>query len=105
MSTSKNTKHYDSSLEYSITMYDNLPYERDESVCGSAHVAVYSGNIIKYYACRDDGPYIISHQNATTKAYLSKQEQKILNKIQKEHEDYIQDAIEEGLAEYNEEES
>lgn len=42
---------YDMSMDYQITMYDNLPYERNADECNSSHVMLYSGNVVKYYVC------------------------------------------------------
>lgn len=43
--------NYDSSLEYGITMYDNLPYQRNADKCNENHVTLISGQVIKYYMC------------------------------------------------------
>lgn len=42
---------YDTSLDYHVTMYDQLPYQRDSDYCNIEKVALYSGRIIKYYLC------------------------------------------------------
>ena len=45
------SQKYDETMDYHITMYDNLPYKRDSDFCGIQQVALYSGHIIKYYLC------------------------------------------------------
>lgn len=45
------SQKYDETMDYHITMYDNLPYKRDADFCGIQQVALYSGHIIKYYLC------------------------------------------------------
>lgn len=45
------THKYDETMDYHITMYDNLPYRRNPDFCGIQQVALYSGHIIKYYLC------------------------------------------------------
>lgn len=47
------SQKYDATLDYGITMYDNLPYERNSDVCNGSTVALYSGHIIKYYLCNN----------------------------------------------------
>lgn len=99
MITSDYNKHYDSSLEYVSTIYDNLPYQKDVGLCGEDKIAMFSGNVIKYYCCTDAGPRVIPTQDDKTDAYLSQKKQEILQKIKAEHDDYIKEAIEEGLEE------
>lgn len=42
---------YESKLDYPITMYDNLPYQRDSDYCNAEKLTLQSGKIIKYYLC------------------------------------------------------
>lgn len=97
MSTFDKNKHYDSSLEYVSTLYDNLPYHKDVSLCGEDKIAINSGNLIKYFNCKDAGSRVISNQDDKTDAYISQIKQEILQKIKAEHDEYIKEAIEEGL--------
>lgn len=48
------SRKYDEALDFHITMYDNLPYERDSDFCGVQQIAMYSGHIIKYYLCLNE---------------------------------------------------
>lgn len=43
---------YDSTLEDTFPMYDNMPYIRDISICNQEYLGLLSGNIIKYYRCK-----------------------------------------------------
>lgn len=47
----KDSGPYDTTLEHSFIMYDNMPYERDVSICNEEHLGLLGGNIIKYYRC------------------------------------------------------
>lgn len=44
---------YDARLDYHISMYDNLPYQRDSDYCNAEKLALESGHIIKYYLCKN----------------------------------------------------
>ena len=40
---------YDTALDFHVTMYDNLPYQRDSDYCNIEKVAMTSGKVIKFY--------------------------------------------------------
>lgn len=40
---------YDTALDFHVTMYDKLPYERDSDYCNIEKVALNSGKVIKYF--------------------------------------------------------
>lgn len=42
---------FDSSLDHPVSMYDNLPYQRDSDYCNAEKLTLKSGMIIKYYLC------------------------------------------------------
>lgn len=44
-------KPYDTSLEDNISMYDKLPYKRDEDLCNVSTLGLVSGNLVKFYRC------------------------------------------------------
>ena len=44
-------KPFDLSMGDDMSMYDNLPYQRDSDKCNAGALALYSGNILKYYRC------------------------------------------------------
>ncbi len=44
-------KPFDLSMADDMSMYDNLPYQRDSDRCNAGALALYSGNILKYYHC------------------------------------------------------
>lgn len=69
----KYNAHYDSSMDYGITMYDNLPYCRDVDHCNSSHVRMCSGHIIKYFMCQDqEGCYSVDNRDAQTQQLLNR---------------------------------
>lgn len=40
---------YDTALDFHVTMYDKLPYQRDSDYCNVEKLALVSGRVIKYY--------------------------------------------------------
>lgn len=40
---------YDTALDFHVTMYDNLPYQRDSDYCNEQKRALVSGRVIKFY--------------------------------------------------------
>ena len=40
---------YDTALDFHVTMYDKLPYQRDSDYCNIEKVAMSSGKVIKYF--------------------------------------------------------
>ena len=42
---------YDTALDFHVTMYDNLPYQRDSDYCNIEKVTLISGRVIKFYLC------------------------------------------------------
>lgn len=54
-------KLYDKTLEVNLTMYDNMPYKRDDSICNRSTVRLISGNIIKYYRCKFALPFVLDN--------------------------------------------
>lgn len=43
---------YDKTLEENMSMYDKLPYKRDEEMCNASTLCMTSGNLVKYYRCQ-----------------------------------------------------
>ncbi len=77
------SKKYDSTLDYHITMYDNLPYKRNADLCGAQQLGLYSGHIIKYYLClNNEDSYKINNHDDNI--------QEILSHIKAENEKIIQ---------------
>ena len=97
MSISVQNKHYDSSLEYNVSIYDHLPYVRDDNICGADQIGINSGNVVKFYCLEKEEPCVISNQEELIKACIKKKEDEILKQIQEEHDEYIQEAIDEAL--------
>lgn len=48
---SETQRPYDTTLEENISMYDKLPYKRNEDLCNVSTLALNSGNLVKYYRC------------------------------------------------------
>lgn len=44
-------KPFDLSMADDMSMYDHLPYQRDSDRCNAGALALYSGNVVKYYRC------------------------------------------------------
>lgn len=64
-------KQYDTSLDSHITMYDNLPYERNYDCCNENHIRLVSGNLAKYYMISPtDEVATISNHDEDIKARL-----------------------------------
>ena len=43
---------YDASLEgHNMSMYDKLPYKRNEELCNAQTLGLNSGNLLKFYRC------------------------------------------------------
>lgn len=53
------SQKYDATLDYHVTMYDNLPYKRDTDYCNVEKVALYSGRVIKFYLCMNQQEKIL----------------------------------------------
>ena len=43
------SQKYDTALDFHVTMYDKLPYQRDSDYCNVEKLALVSGRVIKYY--------------------------------------------------------
>ena len=77
------SKKYDGALEYGITMYDELPYQRNSDVCNASTLALYSGHVIKYYLCNNQmDSYTINNRDD--------QIEEILQRIRLEEEKRLQ---------------
>lgn len=66
---------FDSSSSDHLSMYDNLPYERNSDVCNKTTVAKESGNILKFYRCNVDKVYKVNNRDDRTSKMLSKLKQ------------------------------
>lgn len=63
---------FDSSMSDHLSMYDNLPYQRDPDRCNGQVVCKESGNILKFYRCNIDGAYEVSNQDENTSKMLAR---------------------------------
>lgn len=77
------SQKYDGTLDYGITMYDELPYQRNADVCNSSTVALYSGHIIKYYLCNNkQEEFLINNRDDDIEHILQKvSEQEALRRM------------------------
>lgn len=77
-------KPYDSSLNEDMSMYDHLPYQRDIDLCNEHTIALYSGNILKYYYCSIKEPCQLDHRDdlALAKIRQHEQEQALLEQVE-----------------------
>ncbi len=105
MRNSEYNNKYDASLEFNVLMYDKLPYIKDNNICGPDKIQLFSGNVIKYYSFFQDEPVCIKNQDEKTQAYIWQKEKEIMKEINQEHDDYIADAIKEGLSDNTPEEN
>ena len=63
---------FDSSSADHLSMYDNLPYERNSDVCNVTAVAKESGNILKFYRCNVDSIYEVNNRDDYTSKMLAR---------------------------------
>lgn len=79
---------YDATLEENMSMYDKLPYKRNEDMCNASTIALVSGNLVKFYRCNYQEPREIDtqddHFNAIVSDHLKKQEKE----LQRLHEQF-----------------
>lgn len=54
---------YDTALDFHVTMYDKLPYQRDSDYCNVEKLALISGRVIKYYLYYYNQPETFSIDN------------------------------------------
>lgn len=81
---------YDGTLDYRITMYDNLPYKRNSEFCGAQQIALYSGHVIKYYLCiNNEDTFKINNHDDNIQEILSNESKKQLNKISEKESEVI----------------
>lgn len=65
------SQKYDTALDYHVTMYDNLPYERDSDYCNIEKVAMYSGKVIKFYLAQHSAEkVVIDNKDEVIEDYL-----------------------------------
>lgn len=62
---------YDTALDYHVTMYDKLPYERDTDYCNIEKVALNSGKVIKYFLYMNQPEvFLIDNKDDEIEQYL-----------------------------------
>lgn len=66
---------YDSSLEYTIKMYDQLPYIRNVNLCSADQIKLVSGNVYKYYTYSKEEVHEISNHDDIIEAHIRQLEE------------------------------
>lgn len=83
---------YDASLDFHVTMYDNLPYKRDCERCGAGQISLYSGHILKYYYCiNQTEAYEINNHDTEIEHFLAAARAKHSTRIRPSDIDVIND--------------
>ncbi|MDO5521567.1 MAG: hypothetical protein Q4G58_13830 [bacterium] len=54
---------YDTSLEQQVTIYDQLPYQRNIAICGDDCIRAISGNVVKYATYKQQDPKEVPNQD------------------------------------------
>lgn len=56
--------------EFPITLYDHLPYRHNPEICSPNHIELVSGNLYKYYTCKESGtPITIENHDQEVELY------------------------------------
>ena len=61
---------YDSSMEYTIKMYDELPYQRNINLCNEEQIKLISGNVCKFYTYNHEAIQEIPNHDDIIQAQL-----------------------------------
>lgn len=62
---------YDTALDFHVTMYDNLPYQRDSDYCNIEKIALNSGKVIKYFLYKNQPEAaVINNKDDEMEQYL-----------------------------------
>ncbi|MDO5294586.1 MAG: hypothetical protein Q4F05_17765 [bacterium] len=59
----KKAARYDASLEKQVTIYDQLPYQRNLAICGNDCIRTFSGNVVKYAMYQEQEPKEVPNQD------------------------------------------
>jgi len=70
------SQKYDTALDFYVTMYDNLPYQRDTEYCNVEKLALVSGHVIKYYLCLgQEEAFLIDNKDDIIEEILANEQQ------------------------------
>ncbi len=61
---------YDTALDFHITMYDELPYQRDADYCGREQIMMHSKKLLKCYMYMFEDVSIIDNGDDNMESYL-----------------------------------
>ena len=62
---------YDTALDFHITMYDELPYQRDSDYCGREQIMMHSKKLLKCYVYMFEDVSVIDNGDETMENYLA----------------------------------
>lgn len=89
---------YDGTLDYPITMYDNLPYQRDSDYCNAEKLTLQSGKIIKYYLCMNQVEcFPINNRDDEIESILAAIQAEELKRVQTVKPEPVPIAAEDGI--------
>ena len=89
---------YDSTLDYHVTMYDNLPYKRNAELCGAQQLGMYSGHIVKYYLCiNNEEKFKVNNQDDKIQEILAKIKSENISKISENDTEVIDNDNTDGI--------
>lgn len=70
-------KHTFSIHEPGDDLYDNLPYQRNYDLCNENHITMESGNIYKFYDCKESRKsYAVPNQDDIFMELLAERQEK-----------------------------
>ena len=89
---------YDSTLDYHVTMYDNLPYKRNAELCGAQQLGMYSGHIVKYYlSINNEEKFKVNNQDDKIQEILAKIKSENISKISENDTEVIDNDNTDGI--------
>ena len=66
---------YDAAIDYHISMYDTLPYQRNRDEINAQALAMYSTHLVKYYLCvNQEECFEINNHDDIIEQYLAQLE-------------------------------
>ena len=92
MNISVKLRPFDLTLVEDTSMYDNLPYQRDPSLCNADAIAIESGNVLKFYRYKVGDNYSLTDMDTLANKKIQeyqKRESERLAEISKENIEVI----------------
>ena len=50
---------YDVTYGEHLSMYDSMPYHKDNNVCNASNICMESGRVYKFFRCAEQKPMLI----------------------------------------------